>query len=355
MIDKIKAFTQDFKVGDCPHLKIYNLCDLKTGLEQGVKLFENSKGGVYGTKAVLNNGDLDEKLPFHLEINGYGVFLEFNPSLIYNDSKHNFYLVNNIQTKLIAEKIEGELKERGLFFSVSDMKLSRVDLCKNIQTRYKFEIYNNLFEFMKGKRTKSINYGGTYSFRNASREICFYDKVAELQECHGIYLRDFDIDSRLNVMRGELRLRKSKVVKNNLGIENLYNLYGESEYQHVKEQYKGIITDMIFSAKKKNSDVQVEMFPAIDLLRECKEKYKRNSVNNFVATLGLDSLVEIFGSLDSFQSVLLQVGYERTYVYRVIKDLDIRIATQREIKENFKKKEYTISGLYEEIYSKLIA
>ncbi|GAI57932.1 unnamed protein product, partial [marine sediment metagenome] len=98
-----------------------------------------------------------------IEVNNKGLFLSFNPSLIYYKD-HNLYSVTNWQLKAVTEKLKESLEDNGVRLDMDSMNLSRIDLQKTRNLDFPFSAYNPIFAWLEGKRLQSVVYPGSYSF-----------------------------------------------------------------------------------------------------------------------------------------------------------------------------------------------
>jgi len=362
MIDKLKLWTDDFRIEkeNSLILKRGDL-DLKTGeILKEYGLFERSDGRIeIGSKAYLNNKEFKNGiLPYNIEINTRGLFLSFNPSLIYYQD-HNLYSVTNWQLRDVTERIKYSLKENGIRLDLDSMNLSRIDLKRDIYTDYPYIAYTPIFDWMAGKRLKSVEYEGSYSFRNKSRQVIFYDKLRELEAVHGIKRESLRLGSGLlkmskenELMRGELRLLRKKVVESNLNIIEAKELYKREAYEHCNKRYSELLKELIFQPTKATPESMIYFKTDLDLLEQCKARTK-NWVGRYLKIIGAQEIVERWGSLEAFRELLRKAGCEREYTYRITKRIRRWLTESREAnkKGGF---ESSFGELYNELYTKFL-
>lgn len=211
-IDKLRLTTRQYSVSDVTGLNIfpnpkYAGKTFDDEPENGF-LFRCQNEPIFGTKAVLNTEH------YSLDINKYGLAVNFNPSKI----THPYELLSDAKAVSdIALKIERELKDLGVSVSLHDANISRLDLAKQTLMPRTVSHYAPAFDTMrlKGVKSNRVNYGAeTFSMRNNHTEICFYDKLKELNP---------EILPS-NLMRCEARYRKTDAVSRYVGTKTLNEL-----------------------------------------------------------------------------------------------------------------------------------
>jgi len=358
MIDKLKLYTDDYEIKQGAALIIqpekitYNKTNEKTPkkgfFSSGKKIvfFDEKKKPILGEKAFLNNKDnlpysVDIKSPDHLSV-------EFNPSKIFHN--HNYYSITNQQLGIVCNQLQKDLDEKGIKLNINDMKVSRIDLAQNYKMKYPYINYSNLFGLLSGKRLKSSSYPSYYSFRNKSREVVFYDKLLELKEVQKLDFLKFGINENENILRNELRFKNAKTTKNNLELEKINQLFQLDHYHHLKKQFSGIVLNLVFNTKPRDDIVKMNLNRELELLQFCKENYKRNSLSNYFQMIGLDNISEKFGSLENFKKTLLRAGYNKSYVYSQIRELQKKFKIYSQVTKKYEN-ENSISMLYDEVFN----
>lgn len=346
MIDKLKVYTDDFQIDK---LKATNLIlrpasySIGAGEQEQEKhcLFNDNSGKLYfGLSAYLNT-EL-----YNLDITTKGLFVQFNPSKIYHDI--NFYPVSSNQVKIVCNEIAGDLKDNGIQLNFDNMKVSRLDLAKNINVDYGFTEYSDLLRCLSGKRMNARDYGTSYLFYNKSREISFYDKIEEMKT-HNVDFSKYDIPLG-NVMRAELRFKQNSVVKRDVGLEKVNNLYDVEYYDYLKNKYKKIISDVVF--KNNNLDEQLR-FDFVCEMDRLKSFVGNGGIPRYRKMLGLNELIKVWSPLDKFKKAVRECGYTRQHANRVIKEIQDDIKDYK--KHNKKYEDHTIGLLYDELHTKLVA
>lgn len=347
MLDKLKVYTTDFKVGKNAPLQVkQGVLDCLTGEVKGISNLYTDQAGqeVSGASAYMNTDH------FNLDISNKGLFITFTPAKVLFGN--NFYSVTSDQNKIVCQQIQQELEQNDIHLNLGQSKLSRVDIAKNAQTKQPFSVYNSLFSLLTARRMTPVSYGETHSFRNESREVLFYDKLYELTQ-QGVDLKSLDIP-KSNVMRSELRLRSHRVVKRDTELDQLDQLYSREVYEDLRGRYKKIIADLVFHQKEGQDKVVFNYSQEVELLLFMKEKYSRNAIMRYLSLTGLENVLQVFGSLENFRKVLLGAGFERSYVWRQVRDLEENLKFKSQVKSAHRK-DSSISALYEELYSKFVA
>jgi len=345
MIDTVKIHTKDFEVGGSARIKLrQGVVDYNTGvIENNFFLFRDRSGqDIYGSGAYLNT-DL-----FNLDINSRGLFLKYTPAK--NMFGCNYYSVNNNQLKLVSQEVQDTLAENDIYLDMDSSDLSRVDLAKNIHTDKPIPAYSDLFTFLSGQRMKSYEFPSGYRYGNQSRQCVFYDKIEELLAVQKIDLNKTGIPDK-DTLRGELRFLNHKVIKRDLPHTKLGVLYKKSNYDDMRDSYRHYLKKLVFRSGS-DQELKFHYTREVEFLTELRKISKRNAVVEYIAVTGLDTVLQMFGSLDNFRSVLLSAGFQRQYTYRQVKQLQERLRLRSQINKKYESD--SISKLYEEITTKLL-
>jgi len=346
MLDTVKVHSRDFEVGTDSPLEIrQGIINHSTGEEKNSFFLFKDRSGNYvnGAGAYLNHN------LFNLDINKNGMFLKFTPAKVFYGC--NYYSVNNNQLKLVTDEIQEELKRSDIHIDLKETALSRVDLARNIHTDKPIPAYQEMFSFLSGQRMKSVAYPEYYRYGNRSRQIVFYDKISELTNFQKININDFDIPDK-NTLRGELRFLSGSVCKRDLPYTKLGDLYKKSNYEDIKDSYKYYLKKLVFKSGVKDEKVKFHFNKEVEILQEMRKAFKRNAINEYFNHRNFNFILNVFGSLDNFRSVLIEAGFERTYVYRRLKKLEKGFYIVEKIEEKYNKDR--ITNLYEEITNKFL-
>jgi len=222
---------------------------------------------------------------------------------------------------------------------------------------FPFSAYNSIFTWLEGKRLQSVVYPGSFSFRNQSREFLFYDKLAELKR-HGVKRESLNfhrlfIGDQDHIARGELRLRRKRVIEKNLDIIRADELYSGEAQDHLKTRYNELLKELIFRSSRKAVKGDFNYKRELDILVYLRENYTRNQVLRYRALKSKDFIIKTFGSIEGFKDVLREAGYTRRYVYEVGRQMREDLKAVREIEKRHGN-EGSFSGLYDELYTKFL-
>jgi hypothetical protein len=147
---------------------------------------------------------------FNLDIDNRGLRLHFSIPKVAEGI--NFYPVGVVTAKEVFESIMKEVKEVGIKLPNEDLKVMRLDMFKNVELEYPYGCYGDVLRLLQLKRTNRKEYEEGYLLHNSQRELCFYNKVKEIEKSYGAgVLKQYGIDG--DYMRGEIRLLKHNEVK----------------------------------------------------------------------------------------------------------------------------------------------
>jgi len=212
-------------------------------------------------------------------IDGKGLLATFTAP-IYAGASDNLKLANKDSLILCAEKLTEDLRKIGIVTSVpvGQLRLSRLDIAKNIEPRCPFVVYEPILANLNIPRTKLYRYPGTVSYRNKLRQIEFYDKRKQLLK------KNKSLHLPRDIMRLEIRfMRKEELEKR--GLVTLEVLI--DEYDNLFDIYDGCIKD-IFSYEPSQSDTYDDPI-LIKAISDAK------SVYDVIRVLGTHILVEDVG------------------------------------------------------------
>lgn len=339
-IDKISLYTKEFSIGSGHNLTIQPMAYTPNSKEQREEphLWRGQKGA----KAYLNNEI------YNLTISERGLNVAFNPSKIL----HPYNLTNDThQVEELWDNIKGDLKDKGVLLAPDNqLRVSRFDMAQNEQMNLPIAYYSPLFNSLKGKRMKNVEYPSSYYFKNKSRELNFYDKTEEVGNRTKMGQAPIEVPSRL--MRAELRAKKGDTVGRIYRVNDLQSILKVGD-TYRKEKYKNTLQTQVFA--NGNNQEQLQIF-ALDYdkelrtLKALKEKHPRGSVDKYLSYKGVEALLEDFGNLENFRNLLLESGYAREYTYRVVRQLEERIQALSFFQTL--NQEENLTKLYNEVYTK---
>ena len=163
MIDTLKLMLNEYEIADDSEIRVQPASyELGTGSKVEYPLFQTpSHGAHYGSKAYLNTDNWNLTLkPLPAGNRATGAFLQLSVPKNYYGS--NFYSVGEQGTQAVLNKVEGELKERGVHTSLIEADMSRVDTFKNIEPEEPFSSYYSLFSLLKARKAIQRGYGTTF-------------------------------------------------------------------------------------------------------------------------------------------------------------------------------------------------
>ena len=109
-------------------------------------------------------------------------------------NKHDF---DPRETGRVLSQLEGMLKDAGIVTSLTDARVSRLDIAQNAKCKYGYELYAPFVAQINNIRSQLVTYSNNYMRTgNKTNQVCFYAK-----------------DSKENLYRMEARLLTGKSVK----------------------------------------------------------------------------------------------------------------------------------------------
>jgi len=344
MIDTIHICTGDFDIASGADLTIVppSISNVSKEHVNPKPLWYEGNTLIFGTKAYNNDYS-------HVYITvkpGY-LYINFNPRKMVH--QHNFLPVSINQFNECVTLLGQVLSSIGITTDMKSFKLSRVDLCKDIEVDHEFRKYIAPLKLLSpkfmAKSTPTID-DGYYLIANGARKYCLYDKVGELKS-KDIDCRQLGIDSE-NIMRGEIRFVKNSSIQTHLGISTLCELTTIENYSRLESIYNRIITYDFFkngaySAKSEILDSDNALIKAI------KEKYPNKGLDLFCThklmtinpSYTVDKLCELLESSGSCSS---------TVQARKVQLLDIQ-----SFQATSESTEIPSTMLLHELHSKLVA
>jgi len=301
MIDKIIAYTREFSIDVDAEFKIVPCSiDNNSGEESNpTVLWHNGFNYVYGRRAFINRHGVSVEIE-----NGRLKFL-FNPSSIMFGN--NFKTVTFDELEESVKRVEIILSALGIHINLNACKLSRVDLCCNIELDHDVNLYRSPLQiispkFMPKKRFHLAD--GSYTVTNKSRQYTFYDKVKQMKSKR-IDLEVFDVETR-NIMRCEVRFMNHKSVKNSLNAETLGELSDRNSFTHIKNVFKNIMKNDFFrlgDLKDTGSAISTDS----EVVRQIRATYPKKAIDIFYLYKYLEN--ETPFSLEDLTILMTACGY----------------------------------------------
>jgi hypothetical protein len=290
-IDKVWLYSTNFKVHQSDLLN-HNVPSI-TNKEAYTPIYTDQNGTQVHGRSYLNTEF------FNLDINKYGLKLNFNPSAL----QHPYELFGADILPKVEEQLKDKLYENGIELNFYDALLTRLDITKQAQTRQPCSNYANLFQYLHMPRYKDKNTyesGFTYGAQKSSKQVVFYDKREEL-----LHAKKIILDA--NLTRCEIRYKKKAGKVTGIG------RYGA--LTNIKpEQLQHIYTSELSKLLKHPSGTQLTIdFPAEQqYLLHLKTINPKGYINNWLKKQGCISIMAKFGTrsnllifLKSFMNVKL--------------------------------------------------
>jgi hypothetical protein len=337
-IDKLVLSTQSFIVKDATNTGLqvkHGFTDLATGEQNNPFLFKDKTGRkIEGTSAFLNTDQ------YGLNINQYGLQIVFNPSKTY----HPYELCTDV--KVLQERIETlskDIYKRGIRIDTEQMNVSRIDLAKNGLMKEPCIAYSPVLSWLNIPRSKrNAMYPDGHSSNNNKFGLNFYNKGKELRDS-GIGLIDHD-----NMMRCELQLKGTQSVCKRTSISTLSSLY-EIGTDQLNSYYVETLSNDIFKAGRSNQ-LRISYTDIKEFLIELRAEYGRYAMNVFYSTYSIEALMNDIENVNSFKSILKDIGYHRN----IVRKHEKRILEYMNIQKMIRKSS-GIGKLYKELYYKFAA
>lgn len=194
-IDKLKLHTKDFEMVTA---KGWNKKGGKID-EPNPYLLTTKEGQEIFECGIHTNIDIG-KANLNISINQVGMILEFNPS----KHKHPYYLEGIEHLPKVKEDIQVALNNLGIDCGLESLKLSRIDVTKQVESKRNYIGYKGAMELISdtARGNKGIDkYSTTDTFkRSKGLQNQFYDKGSELRDKYKLVIQE------KNLIRCETRL-----------------------------------------------------------------------------------------------------------------------------------------------------
>ncbi len=359
MIDTLRLQLSESEIISKNKLKIQPpLIDGETGeIINNYPLFMTYSGNrIDGTKAFYN----DDKIQVTI-IPGFDVkYLKetgdiFNqpdsyiPKIFVQCSLPKQLHDNNIKTLNSSDSydalkaLETNLIKMGIKTDIFESKISRMDTAININTKYDFVIYNDIFKNLNCTRKKSFEYAGTtFLFRNTLAQICIYDKIQEIKN-QGINFKSKD-----NLMRLENRLLKKRKILDSIGISHTKHILNNMKL--IKKNFEEQINKNIFyySSDQKLDNLILTNKSFEEILEYFQTFGGRNWFDKFLKSLSylyLNDSKKLY-NLDKTLELITKNRMQKTRIKRKLNELNFHA----EMIKN--KKLVTNNDLYKELKDK---
>ena len=337
-IDKLMLTSQAFIIKDASQTGLqvkHGFTNLATGEQSNPFLFKDKTGRkIEGVSAFLNTEF------YGLNINQFGVQINFNPSKAY----HPFELCND--PKILQQRIENvskDLYSKGIRLDIEQTKVSRIDLAKNSEMIHPCIAYGAVMSLLNINRAKrNAMYPDGHSSNNNKFGLNFYNKGKELRQ-DGIEIIPHD-----RMMRCELQYKSSQSVCKRTGISTLESLY-EIGTENLYNLYKETLSQDVFKAGQSNQ-LQISYTDIKEIIMQLQPMYGRRTMEVLYSSYGIETLINQLGSVEHFESILKDLGYHRNTITKHKKRLMQYLNLQKIIS-----KASGIGKLFKELHLKFAA
>ena len=209
----------------------------------------------------------------------------------------------------------------GLETDPAALRVWWVDYCKNMEMKRHTRDYLSLLQqYSIPRRTKRSFDGETVTFANKSRQLCCYDKLAEVRAAavdteDRELLNRVDSDPRRNLLRVESRLMRTKPISRVTGVE----------MPHLVDIWHSDLSREVLLADFDSVTEGSQVLPPIDFnnlvmtLSEYREMFPRGGAFRLVEADGLRHLLSACrGDWELLKGALGEAGYCHRSVRRII-------------------------------------
>ena len=257
------------------------------------------------------NRSKDSKNHCTWELNKYGLFAQVNPSVL----KHEY----NLTTDLLPAKeaLQEDMALLGVDLDLDGASVNRVDITKQHPMKQPVHAYTEALSALSGKRMKQVSYPSGYTFGNRQKEAVFYDKTTQLRE-----VKKYEGEVPANLLRCEARWKKRKVVGhdgNGLGKGNFGSLL-TMHPEEANHRFTSFLQAQIFRSKG-GVQLMLDFETEVEVLKQYITANERGGWKQYFMAQGIESILSRAGSMDIIEAMLQHVGYNRTQVYRILKQI----------------------------------
>jgi hypothetical protein len=355
MIDSLQLNLTEFEIDKDPNLVINPFpFNPREKHKNNRILFSDVDGKMYNGKNAYHNSDilnLDIRTYFKQGIKAH---LKYSLPKVYNDGI-NFHPVPKENLKDLFGFIENYLDEEvGVKTKLIDSKIGRIDLFKNILTNENFHSYKPIFKKLDMKRKPyTREYPTTYLQYNSISELCIYDKIEDMtQKIKNVNLSNYP----KYCSRFEVRDFKNRNIVKKINIKTVQDIL--DNYDLISKYYNNQMMGLFnLSPKEFIGKMRKEQQPTKHLTEKELTKRilnfklidnSRNYLDNFFKFYGINTLVELSGSIDIVKNAVYNVTNDKSRKTRIEKKFDSS-KNQLDIYGN---KKY--SELYQELKDKVL-
>jgi len=329
-VDTINLKIADFDVDEGAELERRRSTNTGTGETDDRFLYRLGPNGapVKGLRAFANLEDLSVTIRGVEDLSIQATF----PKLIREDNIVPVHTADEFEAAM--EEMYDRLEQFGIRANVASGRITRLDICRNIQTKMRLPEYAPALRRCSFPRTERQEYeDGGFRWSNGSRELLFYAKG---QKQGG--------DPHLQ--RLEYRLKRLRTVRSQVGVETAAGLKGKLDearkaYRHAVRQ---LIPEVEGDVDHDSKPLRVAIAEVMDELDgRCGQPY-----SEALQAVGLHFLQEKGAEEAFLDNVAARAGSSTEHRYR--KGFD----RMRRYADLLTGKERTLSGLLHELRTKLL-
>jgi len=213
-------------------------------------------------------------------------------------------------------KLQSIAKEAGVSITesaLSQSRIYRIDICKNVQVSHSCKDYVALLDNFRMPKSDKVNYKLetlTFGAKSRNKQICIYNKIRQVSQVRDKEERALAVGKPENILRFESRLLNNKTIKKE--IKSPLFLFSAFNKQMAREQIMrdfNRIKDVQETQMSLNFDVEVELY------RSLKEMFGKRAFEAFLGVKG------------SAQAILQSFRYEYSAVLELFKGAGLSDST----------------------------
>ncbi len=346
MIDTLKLSLTDYSVSLGADLIVQPPTrNNATGEISGnFNLWRDGSRYVEGSKAFHNGEDFNVTFKPGHSPQGDSVLclVQFSVPKVADGS--NYHMTDHKGTVRAVSGIESRLKSIGIRTGIQTAKLSRVDVCKTVETEEPFECYHPVLSMLRGKRMAKRDYGTTFLWGNQAQEFCAYNKREEMQQ------RKVALDGVPDhPLRFEWRMLKGRKVRESLGgISSVADLL--AGYDHVRQSYAATMENHFFNRSVREVATVTASEIEEQLIASRAQGNSRYWFDNWLKARGLAAVI---GNLDAVHQAVKSVSDNRATQLKIMRKLEAA-QTDAMMMKIIGPSPRTLAELYGELKSKVL-
>ena len=275
--------------------------------------------------------------------------------------KQNIYLADDNDFSCFISELEKELSESGIYINPRKCNVNRLDITKNVETKYAFPQYIPLLrklQFSRDKLSREYN-NQTYLVGNGSKVLCCYNKIAEMKS------QNLPIDNLpSDIFRAEYRALKKDSVKSIYGFKTVSDV--ESSFADIECIYKETLkkdffrNDVLEDDDSEVSEMEI-MRKAIQESGKGKKNFYEAAIIKILVQDSRKVLNDLCGKteniLDMYREHLEENGASPAVIRQSISRQRMKIRDVNAMMLQYMDSDIenvTLQELYNELYEKLI-